>query len=340
MKKLVSIILGVSLLLMCLCACSDHTNTSANDTNETNNNASVENLNGSDDVIKVGFSHPSIQEYQAILLSYCDQYMAEAGIECLGQLNCNGDEAKHIQNIEVLVQQGADMVLVNADDVEVAATYVQAAKGTPIQFMANRPTDEVMAMENVYYVGGDEEQAGVICGEYAAKVLKEQGNTEINYVVLQGTLGMHTTKVRTEGAIEGLKSAGLPINEVFVDTALWTREGAIEKLTPILSTGVDIDVVFCNNDDMALGAVEALKTAGLNDEVIVCGVDGMDTALQAIKNGDLDFTAGLPPAQLAEQHIKVAKAVGSGEEIEHDIELEYIGISVENIDEYNEMLGK
>ena len=284
--------------------------------------------------IKIGVTENLRIEYVANLEKELTSLIKGTDMEIVGMFAGNGDAQKHFEHIATFVQQGVDIIIMHTQDTSAAAEYVKAAQGIPIIFLNNKPPEDVLAAGGAYFVGCDETKAGRIEGEYVAKILKEQGKTECNYVVLMGQLGMETTNIRTAGAVAALEEAGFKMNEVLKDTGNWAREGAIEKLTPILGIGKQIDCVLANNDEMALGAIEALKSAKMDKGVIVCGIDGIESALDSIQRGELAVTALITPYDIANKAVEMIPQIVNHENIEHSYELAYVAVTKDNVDQY------
>ncbi len=120
-----------------------------------------------------------------------------------------------------------------------------------------------------YFVSSAAEQSGVVQGEAAAKYWKEHpeadrnGNGKMDYVMLMGQIGNYDTEMRTKYSIDTVKEAGVETNCLLEVVCEWQRAKAQDQMASVISANADdIDIVFANNDDMALGAIEALKAAG------------------------------------------------------------------------------
>lgn len=282
---------------------------------------------------KVGMTSGLRVEYGANVEAALDQLAKDSDIEMVGYYNCNGDFQKHFDHIASFQQMGVDFIIMFTQDMSISPEYIKAANGIPIIFLNNKPTQEAFDMGNCYYVGCDESISGLLGGQYVAEKMKAANKDTINYALLMGAPGMETTTARAEGNVKGLEESGLKLVEVFRDYTEWDRESAIEKITPILGTGKQIDAILCSCGEIALGAIEALKTANRLDEVIVTSIDGISAEFEAIKNGELGMTAYVSPEVNAKTIFNQITKYLNGEEIEQIIENPYGFADIENVEE-------
>jgi methyl-galactoside transport system substrate-binding protein len=168
------------------------------------------------------------------------------------------------------------------------------ARNVPVVFFNREPFPEDMRKwDKVYYVGAKAEQSGTMQGEIAAEWWKanKPAGTVLRYIMLKGEPGHQDAELRTEFSIKAVRDAGIQVQLLAEDTAFWQRPTAVEKMDAFWSRfGDQIDMVFCNNDDMALGVIESLRKAGFfsgNRYLPVLGVDATAPALQALAEGTL-----------------------------------------------------
>lgn len=216
----------------------------------------------------------------------------EQGYEVIVQ-DCQNDVNKQIQYVETVRNSGADTVIVNLVNYELAEEVIKAAGDMSVVFVNRMPTDPSLMDAKHVYVGSDEGEAGRLQSEYLAKYFADKGQKDVEYVLLSGDLGMPSTTKRTEEAINGLSASGLNANPATADLVCeWSREVTIDKFMPVLTQGVPFDCIIANNDAMALGAVEALEAAGRNPaDVPIVGIDSTLDALQAIEEGKMAMSA-------------------------------------------------
>ena len=232
--------------------------------------------------------------------------------------NSINDNAKGKANVEVVDSQNAQptqndqidqflakkmgAILVNPVDRTAAAAIIDKAKAknTPVVFFNREPMpDDMKKWDKVYYVGAKAEQSGTMQGQIAVDYFKahpkayKAGDKTIHYIMLKGEPGHQDAELRTTFSVKAITDAGLKVDKLAEDSAYWDRPKAVEKMKTFLAKfGDKIDLVLANNDDMALGAIEALRQEGYNTGnpakyIPVVGVDATAPALQALEQGTL-----------------------------------------------------
>jgi methyl-galactoside transport system substrate-binding protein len=156
--------------------------------------------------------------------------------------------------------------------------------------------DDMAKYDKAYYVGAIAEQSGTMEGQLIVDYWKAHPEADLNhdgviqYVMLKGEPGHQDAELRTKFSIKAITDAGLKVEKVAEDTGMWDRVKGQEKMAAFLAAHKNIEVVLANNDDMALGAIEALKAAGYfkaGKYMPVVGVDATAPALQALSDGTL-----------------------------------------------------
>ena len=253
-------------------------------------NAASQSVGGSENSITLVIS--ARDEWLSTLADAATEAGKAQGYEVIVQ-DCQNDVNKQIQYVETVRNSGADTVIVNLVNYELAEEVIRAAGDMNVVFVNRMPTDTALMDEKHVYVGSDEGEAGRLQSEYLAQYFKEQGKNDVNYVLLSGDLGMPSTTKRTEQAIQGLTDAGLNAQPATADLVCeWSREVTIDKFMPVLTQGVAFDCIIANNDAMALGAVEAMEAAGRDPgEIPIVGIDSTVDALQAIEQGKMAMSA-------------------------------------------------
>lgn len=212
-------------------------------------------------------------------------------------VDAKGSLSNQCNQVDKFISYDYDVICVNIVDRTAAATIIDKAKNSniPLIFFNREPVEEDMRRWNqVYYVGAQAEQsaelqASLIIDKYnedKASVDKN-GDGKIQYVMLEGENGHQDTAIRTEYCIKTIVQSDIEVEKLADDTANWELSQANSKMSGwIKEFGDKIEVVFSNNDDMALGAIKALEDSGISD-VLVVGIDGVLEALQAVKNGKM-----------------------------------------------------
>ncbi|MGI6077544.1 MAG: substrate-binding domain-containing protein [Fastidiosipilaceae bacterium] len=247
--------------------------------------------------------------------------------------NNANDQLGHVQNF---VAQGVDAIICVLAKTENAQQVIEAAGETPVVFVNIVPEMDLTGT-NATKVGSDELQAGQFQGEFIADYFKSKGQENVNYVLLQGTLGLNHTTARTNAAHDTLAASGLNVECVCEDTAEYDRAKAQNKMQTYLGTNPDFDCVIANNDEMALGAIEAMKSVGIDpSEKPVVGIDATQAALQAMQAGDLAMTVFQDAKGQGAGGIRAAVLMANGEEVPPQVYIPFIPVTPENMADYIE----
>jgi ribose transport system substrate-binding protein len=241
--------------------------------------------------------------------------------------SAGNDVATQASQVDQLVNQGVDAIIIVPVQADSLGPQVQAAKAADIPVIAVNTTltDESAITSSVL---PDDVAAGAQEMEMMAEALGGQGNI----LVLQGPLGSSPELDRTEG-IESVLAENPGITVLAQDTANWKRDEAVNKVKNWISSfGDQVDGIVAENDDMGLGAVQALKEAGL--DVPVVGIDGIEDGLAAVANGDFIGSSLQHGRVELAAGLAVAHRVAQGEEVEKEYTYVMPPITPENVDEY------
>ena len=229
--------------------------------------------------LKIGVTFPILDQFLQLV---ADGMQAKATE--LGGIELNivaADEKTDVQlgQVENFVSQGVDAILVIPVDTDAAQPMTDAAKaaGIPIVYVNRNPSQP-----GTPYVGSDSLFAGTVEMQQLAKLANNAGNA----VILIGDPANEAAVLRTKGCKDVAATTGITVTKE--QSGNWKREEGLAIMENWLQSGDQIDIVCANNDEMALGAIQALKNANLLDKVIVGGVDATKDALAAMKAGELD----------------------------------------------------
>ena len=285
---------------------------------------------------------------------------AASGWLTLSSADSAFDVPTQANNVNLFLTQDVDYLLVNNLDTAGTANLIQQAKdaGKTIIFLnTNTPTDEEFAMyDNVWFISSLADQSGTIMGDYAAKYWQEHpeadrnGNGMLDYVMLIGFEWHYDSLARRDYSIAAVEAAGIKTNKVYEAVCNYARADAMNTMQSILtSNSDDVEAVFAANDDMALGAIEAMKAAGWFDDdgpkIPVCSVDATAVGCEALAEGTLLGTALNNPVTLGNLAYRLMYCLQNGLEINaenldydagfkvegHRIWIDYIGIDATNI---------
>jgi ABC-type sugar transport system substrate-binding protein len=213
----------------------------------------------------------------------------------------SSDPTKQVEQVENYIAQGVDMIMMSPVDASACGVVVTEAKEAGIPMMiVNCKLDNMS--EALCYVGCDDTTAGETLMQYVADQLGGKGNVAI----LRGPDGLDAQIQRTAGFDEILKQ--YPDITVYDSQAAeWKTDKAMSITEDWLQT-TKLDAVICENDEMAVGAVEAVKGEGQSlDDVIVVGIDGIDSAVKSIAAGEMRATLLQDADAIAAKSIEVMK---------------------------------
>ena len=234
--------------------------------------------------------------------------------------------------MDKFLSQGYDVICVNEVDRTAASVIIDKAKSAniPIVFFNREPVEEDMQRwDRAYYVGAIASESGVLQGRIVSNLFNQNpelvdrnGDGKIQYVMLEGEPGHQDAAIRTEYSIKTVTGAGISVEKLANDTANWQRAQASAKMGQWLKDeeiGPRIEVVFSNNDDMALGAIDAYRAAGIEDLPVIVGIDATPPAREAIKEGTLTGTVLNDAKGQAEAIFELAYALSTGRDVKEAV---------------------
>lgn len=265
-------------------------------------------------------------------------------------LDASGSQTTQNEQVRTLQEKGCDVICVNLVDRTEPTTITDMAEknNIPIIFF-NRElvAEDLERWSKLYYVGADAFDSGRLEGKLAADAFLTDEDMDKNqdgicqYVVLEGEAGHQDAIVRTECSVNMLLESGVQTEKLGYAIANWNRAQAQTKVTSLLAQYPgQIELILANNDDMALGAIDALKAAGLSREEwpAVVGIDGTDPGLEAVEKEEMIGTVYNDKEGQADGMLNLAFALATGEgwddielESERYIRLPYQKVTKENI---------
>ena len=255
--------------------------------------------------------------------------------------DAQNDVAKQLDQINNFVASGVDAIIVNPVDTSAtqAMTDAASAAGVPLVFVNRQPINMDTLPDNQAFVASDEAESGTLETIQVCELLKAAGKTEANVYVLMGELSNQAAVQRTKDihdVMEGGKCA-VTLNIIDEQTANWSRDEAQDLMTNWLSTGTPFDAVISNNDEMAIGAIQAMKAAGTNmEDVIVGGIDATQDALLAMAAGELDVTVFQDAAGQGSGALDAALKLTKGETVEQKVFIPFKLVTPENMAEFTQ----
>lgn len=235
----------------------------------------------------------------------------ELGIELI-VLDSQDDSAKAAANMEDLITRGVDLILVNPTDSDAIVNSVMAANdaGIPV-ITVDRSSN---GGDVLSYIASDNVAGGKMAGEFIIEQLDGAGKV----VELEGIAGTNAARERGEGFNEAIGESDIEV--VAKQTADFDRVKGLEVMENILQSQPEIDAVFAHNDEMALGALEAIKASGR--DILVVGFDATDDAVASVESGDMGATVAQQPELIGEMGIEAALKVLQGESIDENVPVE------------------
>ncbi|MCI8971925.1 MAG: substrate-binding domain-containing protein, partial [Oscillibacter sp.] len=249
--------------------------------------------------------------------------------------------------------RGCDVLFVNLVDRTAAAVIADKAEaeGVPLVFFNRQPVaEDIQRWDGIYYVGADARESGELQGRLVLEAwqtdreaLDRSGDGILQYVMLEGEPGHQDSLLRTEYSIKAVTDGGVEVEKLANETANWNRAQAAARTAQWLEEfGEGIEVIFSNNDDMALGAIDALADTPRDRWPLIVGVDATAPALEAVAAGQLYGTVHNDGRGQAQAMIALALALWNGEDpaVEltdgHYVWLPYRQVTLENLEEFLE----
>ena len=258
-----------------------------------------------------------LDDFRSLLLDGVQQAASAEGVTLDVMPECQTVD-EQIAQVKSAAESGYDAIICLPVDTETALQLEVASGGLPMIFVNSMPSTDHLKKDQYMYVGSYEWDAGRYQAEYVWSKLGKP--KELNAIIFEGQQGHAGTIGRTGAVKEYFRNNGVNANFVFCDYATWSDQIAAEKFEVFLKTKQDFDAVFCNNDTMAIGVVEAMKKHGFSTEKIpVCGVDATEAGCKSIVDGGMQFTVYQSAAGQGEMSIKTAIALatsGTAKDIE------------------------
>ena len=334
-KKLISILLAGTMIIA-LTACGGNSGESGNSESKSTEESSLDSSDsgteeeqGKKDVseLKIGIVMKSSDEFQNAVVEGAKAAAVEAGVPeenfTAVASNSESDSMQQVTAIEDMVSNGVDILLNACQEENALRTPLQNAadKGVKVVMV---DTDCASFEDKVTYIGTDNYQAAYEgAEEFAARL--EKGS---NVVILRGKLGDVNHEKRTEGLTDALEEAGMKVLEA-QDANCETDKAANAMESFLTKYAGEIDGVMVTSDSMAVGAAQAVKSAGA-DNIKICGFDGFQSAIQLVGTGEIEMIIAQTPYQMGYDSVNCG--LGSLEGETYD---DYISAGIEIIDNSN-----
>lgn len=350
-RKVISTLLAAAMVCsLAACGSSDTTTSDTTDTSgttrESSSDAADEETADAEETAETAGSGDNVNA-TVIWRAFDDQFQSgfriimEGQAEELGGITLDMQDAANDvstanNKLDAALTKGTDVVAICAPDRESTETMAQKcdADGVPAVFFNMEPMESTMeSYDNIWYVGAEAAQSGEMCAQALinywnenTEIADKNGDGVLQLVILQGEIGQQDVQLRTQAYEDTLKAQGIDYEILAMDTANWDQAQALDKMNAwITAYGIDgIEGVLCNNDSMAMGAVQACINNGYNSGdpekfVPIVGIDANIDALEAMKAGSLLGTVLNDRQNQSIAIINVIKAVNAGQEITEDV---------------------
>ena len=287
--------------------------------------------------------------FMTLFRTELEKYLIEKGFakENITIVDGANDQATQSGQIDSFIADGVDVLIINLVNSSSASTVTDKVVGAniPLVYINREPAaDEQQRWAdnnwNVCYVGCDARQSGTyqgeIIGDLGLDAVDFNKNGKIDYIMIKGDPENVDAQYRTEFSIKALTDAGFEVNKLDEQVGMWDQVKGAELVANSLSQyGNDIEVVFCNNDAMALGALQSIQSAGrkVGTDIYLVGVDALTEVVEYVISGDI--TGTVFNDHFAQSHNAADAAINyiTGAGNEHNIQCDYKKVTKDNAQE-------
>ena len=254
-----------------------------------------------------------------------------------------GDQAEQTNQIQNFIASGVDVMILNLVQASSAPQVTDMCKdaGIPVVYINREPDtaeEERWASDGISatYVGADARQSGTYQGEEIVETSNKgdiNGDGKVSYIMVQGDPENVDAQYRTEFSVKALTDAGLEVEELLLQRGDWDQAKGQQIVQDALTQfGDKIEVVFCNNDAMALGALQAIDAAGrkVNEDIYLVGVDALTEAVQDITEGKMTGTVFNDYMGQAKTAADMAVKFLNGETVDSVSMVDYVKVTPDN----------
>ena len=255
------------------------------------------------------------------------------------------DMAEQTNQVQNFITQGMDVIILNLVQTSSADAVIDMVvdAGIPLVLINREPLaydadgntiDEayegILDNPTVCYVGADARQSGTFQGQMVLALDNKgdlNGDGKVSYIMIEGDPENIDAQYRTQFSIKALTDAGVEVEELFDQVGNWDQTKGQELCASALTQfGDKVEVVFCNNDAMALGAATAITAAGrtVGEDIYLYGVDALEEAVQLIKEGEMSGTVLNDAMGQSHATVDVAIQLLNGEEIQNYYWVDYV----------------
>ena len=252
--------------------------------------------------------------------------------------DAQNDVSKQMSQIQNFIASGVDAIIVNAVDTDSTAPMSKLAEDAsiPLVYVNRQPINLDTLPAKQAFVASNEVDSGTLETKEICRLLTAAGKKEASIVVMMGELSNQAARQRTQDVHDVIATPECSFIKIAEEqTANWSRQQGADLMANWLSAGIKFDAVVANNDEMAIGAIQALKAAGISTkDVIVGGVDATQDALAAMAAGDLAVTVFQNAAGQGSGALDAALALHRGETVERSVWVPFELVTPENLANY------
>lgn len=234
--------------------------------------------------------------------------------------DAQNDVGRQLNQIQNFVASGVKAIIVNPVDTDATVAMSKLAEDAkiPLVYVNRQPINLDKLPKNQAFVASNEEESGTYETKEVCRLLKEQGKKAANIIVMMGELSNQAARQRTKDIHDVIATPDCSFMKIVEEqTGNWKRTEGQDLMTNWISAGVKFDAVISNNDEMAVGAVQALKAAKVDMKtMIVAGIDATQDALAAMQAGDLDVTVFQDAAGQGKGAVDAAVKLAKGEAVQ------------------------
>jgi inositol transport system substrate-binding protein len=288
---------------------------------------------------KIGVSMALFDDnFLTVLRNGIDSQSKDMGVEVQIE-DAQNDVAKQLDQIKNFAASGVSAIIVNPVDTSAtqAMSDAAAAANIPLVYVNRQPINVDTMPDNQAFVASNEVDSGTLETIEVCRLLKEAGKMDAQVYVMQGELSNQAAVQRTADIYDVIKAGNcaVKINVIDQQTANWSRDQAQSLMTNWLSSGKAFDAVIANNDEMAIGAIQAMKAANIDmKSVVVGGVDATQDALAAMQAGDLDATVFQDAAGQGKGALEAAIKLAKGEAVDQKVYIPFQLVTPANLGDY------
>jgi len=283
---------------------------------------------------KIGVSMSQFDDnFLTVLRGGMQNHAAKLGDLQLQFEDAQKDVGRQLNQMQNFISSKVDAIIVNPVDTDATSkmTKLAAQAGIPLVYVNRVPADWKTLPPKVAFVGSNEVDSGTLEMQEVCRLMNGKGNI----VVMIGDLANQAARQRTqdvEDVIAKPPCDGIKILDKRVGN--WSRTEGADLVSNWISAGLKFDAIVSNNDEMAIGAIQSLKTAKLLDKVIVAGVDATTDALASMQAGELEVTVFQNAAAQGQGAVDTALKIAKGEKVPSIVWIPFELVTPANIKNY------